>query len=191
KPTPAASASAPQLTLDFGCKKPLETADRLALALALDDAGVTFTSYLLAALGPSALRSAPPPDIAKSLGPALAHAANLLKADPATHDATLPALSLSGGAANGSFVAGFMYALLWIREQGRANGSPPQSALIDRERFGSAFGSSVGSLISLPLDLYFTDAAPPPTLAPALDACIREGSGKVAARKDRPLQDCG
>jgi hypothetical protein len=187
----AAPGQTPAFSLGFGCNKPLEPADRLALALALDDAAVAFTSYVLAAFGPSAIRSAPPPEVAKGLGPALTHAASLLKIDAATHDTTLPALSLSGGAANGAFVAGFMHALLWTREEARVYGNPAQIALVDRERFGSAFGSSVGSLISLPLDLYFTDATPPPSLAPALEACVREGSGKIAARADRPLQDCG
>jgi hypothetical protein len=106
------------------------------------------------------------------------------------HDPNLPALSLSGGAANGAFVAGYVYAMLWVREMARVHGSPAQRALLDKERFSTVFGSSVGSLISLPLDLYFTDVAPPAQLAPAIDACIREGSGKIAPRSDRPLQDC-
>ena len=63
-----------------------------------------------------------------------------------------------------------MYGLLFIREQARAHGTPPQCAAIDRERFGASFGSSVGSLISLPLDLYFTDAAPPPAFEPGVAA---------------------
>jgi hypothetical protein len=186
-----ATAEQGRFSLRFPCKARLGDADRLALALALDNAAVAFTSYQLAGLGPSALRAPPTPDVASSFGLTLRHAASLLVTDPATHDTSLPALSLSGGAANGSFVAGFMYALLWLREEARLHANPAQAALIDRERFGSAFGSSVGSLISLPLDVYFTEAKPDPSLAPALDACIREGSGKIAARTDRPLQDCG
>jgi hypothetical protein len=169
----------------------MKDTDRLALALALEDASVAFVNYVIAAYGPVSARGAPSADVAKALGPTLAHGAALLRADPTTHDTSLPALSLSGGAANGAFVAGFMYALLWLREGARAYGNPAESALVDRERFGSAFGSSVGSLISLPLDLYFTDATPPPSLAPKLETCIREGSGRPAARTDRPLQDCG
>jgi hypothetical protein len=191
KPTTGPGGATTAFSLQFACKPSLGDADRLALALGLDDAAVAFTNYVLAAFGPSSIRSAPPADVMKALGPSLAHAASLLKADPTTHDTSLPALSLSGGAANGAFVAGFMYAMLWVREQARAFGNASQCAVIDRERFGSSFGSSVGSLISLPLDLYFTDAAPTPSLGPALDACIKEGSGKVAARNDRPFQDCG
>ena len=188
---PASSPASSQFSLQFPCKPSLGDADRLALALALDDAAVAFTSYVVAAFGPTAIHGLPPSDVMGAIAPTLVHAASLLAADPAAHDTGLPALSLSGGAANGAFVAGFMYALLFIREQARAHGTPAQSALIDRERFGAAFGSSVGSLISLPLDLYFTDATPGASLGPALDACIREGSGKVAARSNRPLQDCG
>jgi hypothetical protein len=186
---PSGAPAAPY-SLQFACKETLGNADRLALALALDDAAVAFTSYVLAAFGPSAIRNTPPADLANALPAALGHAAALLKVDPAVHDTSLPALSLSGGAANGAFVAGFMYALLRLREQAKAYGTAAQGKVIERERFGATFGSSVGSLIGLPLDLYFTDAAPPPSLAAAIDACIREGSGRVATRTDRPLQDC-
>ncbi len=178
-------------TLEFPCKSQLKDADRLELALALDDASVAFANYVVGAFGPSSIHGAPPADVAKFLAPTLVHVASLLRADPTTHDTSLPALSLSGGAANGAFVAGFMHALLWLREVARAYGTPAECAAIDRERFGSAFGSSVGSLISLPLDLYFTDGSPPASLTPAIEACIKKGSGRVAARKDRSLQDCG
>jgi len=191
KPAGGARPASP-FTLQFPCNAPSTEQDRLSLALALDDAAVAVVSYELAALGPSANHEAPRPEVAQALRTVLLHAARVLEADPAAaHDTHLPALSLSGGAANGAFVAGFMYALLSIREQARAFANPQQRALVDRERFGAVFGSSVGSLIGLPLDLYFTESAAPPTLGPALDACMRKGSGKVAARNDRPLQDCG
>jgi len=189
---PAARGATPPFSLQFGCTSPPSSeADRLALAASLDDAAVAVVSYQMAALGPSVIHEQPPRALLAALGGALSHASRLLRAEPvAVHDPNQPALSLSGGAANGAFAAGYVYALLWMRELARAHGSAAQSALLDKERFSAAFGSSVGSLISLPLDLYFTDAQPPPELAPAIDACIREGSGKVAPRNDRSLQDC-
>jgi hypothetical protein len=191
--TAAPSGTTPPFSLKFKCAKaPSTDRDRLALALSLDDASVAIVSYELAALGPSAIHDPLPAPVRAAFGRTLLHAAMVLQADPVpTHDTRLPALSLSGGAANGAFVAGFLYALLSIREQARFYGNWAQRALIDRERFGAAFGSSVGSLISLPVDLYFTDAAPSTALRPALDACIKLGSGKVAARDDRSIQDCG
>jgi hypothetical protein len=180
----------PQFSIRFSCRAPLGEADRLALALALDDASAAFMSYVVAALGHPTVHAVPPVEDTKALAPTLAHAASILKADPAVHDTGAPALSLSGGAANGAFVAGFLYALLWVREEARYFASPAQRTAIDRERFGSALGSSVGSLISLPLDLYFTDTLPPPSLGPALDACISKGSGSLPARADRRLEDC-
>src|SRR5437868_3514338 len=93
---PGATTAAP-FSLQFACKQPLGDADRLALALSLDDAAVAFTSYALAAFGPSTIRNPPPAEIANALASALAHAAALLKADPAPHDTSYFALSLSGG----------------------------------------------------------------------------------------------
>jgi hypothetical protein len=185
-------AAAAPFSLRFGCgSPPTSEADRLALALALDDASIAIVSYQIAALGPSALAAPPPPELLAALRDTIAHASRLLLADPLpVHDPTQPALSLSGGAANGAFAAGFMYALLRVREMARSHASPAQRTLLDRERFSSASGSSVGSLISLPLDLYFTEAKPPPALGAVIEACIGQGSGKVLPPSDRPLQDC-
>jgi hypothetical protein len=190
--TPATEGTSPPFSLRLPCSAPPSAeGDRLALAASLDDAAVAIVSYQTAALGPSIVRAPPPPDLLAAFGEALAHGSRLLVADPvAVHDPNVPALSLSGGAANGAFVAGFVYAMLWMREVARAHATPQQCALLDKQRFSSAFGSSVGSLISLPLDLYFTDQAPPANLGPAVDACIKTGSGKVAPRTDRSLQDC-
>ncbi len=184
--------TSPAFSLRFPCHAPpsAET-DRLALAASLDDAAVAIVSYQIASFGPSVVRAPAPPLLLAAFGDALGHGSRLLLADPVqVHDPNEPVLSLSGGAANGAFVAGFMYAMLWTREMARVYATPAQSALLYKERFSSAFGSSVGSLISLPIDLYFTEEAPPPNLAPAIDACVRAGSGKIAPRTDRPLQDC-
>jgi hypothetical protein len=188
---PDAGATAP-FSLRFACHAPPSAdGDRLALALSLDDAAVALVSYHIAALGPSVIQSPPPSELLAAARDAVGHAARLLLAEPLeVHDPRQPALSLSGGAANGAFSAGFMYALLWMRETARAHANPAQVALLDGERFTSAAGSSVGALISLPLDLYFTDAKPPPELGPTIDACIRMGGGKVAPHGDRPLQKC-
>jgi hypothetical protein len=190
--TAAAPGATPPFTLRWPCHAPPSAeADRLALAASLDDAAVAIVSYQVAALGPTAVHAPPPAPLLAAFGDALLHGSRLLLADPVpVRDPKEPALSLSGGAANGAFVAGFMYAMLWTREMARVHATPAQRALLDKERFGSAFGSSVGSLISLPIDLYFTDEAPPASLAPAIDACLRVGSGKIAPRTDRPLQDC-
>src|SRR6185503_17699743 len=188
----AERGAAPPFSLHLGCSSPPSApADRLALTLSLDDAAVAMVSYQIAAVGPSAIHKPPPPELLAAFRDVLAHASRLLVADPVPmNDPNRPALSLSGGAANGAFAAGYMYALLWMRELARVHANQAQSALLDQERFGTVAGSSVGSLISLPLDLYFTDAKPSPDLGPAIEACIREGSGKVAPRSDRPLQDC-
>jgi hypothetical protein len=187
-----ASAPAPPFTLHFGCAtQPATELDRIQLALALDDASVEIVTYEMAADGPQAIHGPLPAELTVPFGQAMKHAASLLAADPTDrHDTSLPALSLSGGAANGAFVAGFMYALLSTREKARLYGNPAQQRLLDGEQFGGTFGSSVGSLIGLPLDLYFTPAVPGPALGPALDGCIQGGSGPVAGRPDRKLQDC-
>ena len=189
--TPRKGAGSASFELHLGCSSPPSNeADRLALTLSLDDAAVAIVSYQIAALGPDVIHTPPPPPLLAAFHGALAHASRLLLADPVpVQDPNWPALSLSGGAANGAFAAGYLYALLWMRETARGYASPAQCTVLDGERFGSASGSSVGSLISLPLDLYFTDAKPPPELGPALAACIREGSAK-APRSDRPLQEC-
>jgi hypothetical protein len=106
-------------------------------------------------------------------------------------DPNRPALSLSGGAASGAFAAGFMYAMLSTREQARVYGSPAQSKLLDQERFGSASGSSVGSLIGVPLDLYFTDAKPPSELRAGHRSVPAEESPQgVGARRARAPAVC-
>ena len=186
------SGSDPPFSLRLGCSSPPSTeGDRLAITLSLDDAALAIVSYQIAAHGPSAIHAPPPPELLAAFRDALGHAARLLLAEPVpVHDTNQPALALSGGAANGAFSAGYMYALLWMREMARVHATPAQTTLLDRERFSSASGSSVGALISLPLDLYFTDAKPAPELAPVIEACIRHGSGRVAPRTDRPLQDC-
>lgn len=85
---------------------------------------------------------------------ALGAIANLLERTSPSSEATedAPALALSGGSANGAFTAGFMFELLSLRER----------ALLvtgdqGKYRFSALVGTSVGSLISQLLDLYFVD----------------------------------
>lgn len=84
-----------------------------------------------------------------------------------------PALALSGGSANGAFTAGFLFELLSARE--RVLRTLPNRVEVDRkERFGVLAGTSVGSLISQVLDLYFVDESQPitPAQKKALDECV-------------------
>ncbi len=125
-----------------------------------------------------------------------------------------PVLALSGGAANGAFMAGFIHALLTLREAAidhcgaktpsAARGAPAHhhyrslAKLVEHEyRFGGAAGTSVGSLVAMILDLYF--ARPPQTLPNALREVFRECL--VAAQRagvttkgidstSRPVQAC-
>ncbi len=87
-----------------------------------------------------------------------------------------PALALSGGSANGAFTAGFLFELLSARERvlHTKTNRDERVALDRKERFGVLAGTSVGSLISQVLDLYFVDESQPIT-APqqkALDECV-------------------
>ncbi len=86
-----------------------------------------------------------------------------------------PALALSGGAGNGAFTAGFLHALLSLRyyaiqslrnKQGKGGGGQEQTPLngelktLENYRFGASAGTSVGSLITAIVDLYFTFPSP-------------------------------
>ena len=95
---PAERGAAPSFSLHLGCSSPPSTeADRLALALSLDDAAIAIVSYQIAAVGPSAIHVSPPPELLAALREVLVHASRLLIADPVPmNDPNRPALSLSG-----------------------------------------------------------------------------------------------
>ncbi len=104
------------------------------------------------------------PIVAKTPAPAGGDVADLVNA---------PALALSGGSANGAFTAGFLFELLSARE--RVLRTLPNRVDVDRkERFGAIAGTSVGSLISQVLDLYFVDESQTLTKPQkdALDECV-------------------
>ena len=97
-----------------------------------------------------------------------------------------PVLVLSGGSANGAFTAGVLFELLWARERAMKKvlaGVPAEDqewtrASIERgTRFSALVGTSVGSLISQLLDLYFVDPSTKPTAAQKelLERCIEKG----------------
>ncbi len=91
-----------------------------------------------------------------------AHAA-VLRQTPPTPVArnALPALSLSGGAANGAFSAGVLYELLSAREAALDSfdaDAGARKALADGSRFSSVVGTSVGALLAQVVD--FNDLEP-------------------------------
>jgi predicted acylesterase/phospholipase RssA len=89
--------------------------------------------------------------------PGALHAiADILERTPTRSEATedSPALALSGGSSNGAFTAGFLFELFSLRERAL----PPEGDG-GKYRFSAVVGTSVGSLISQLVDLYYV--APP------------------------------
>ncbi|MCK5798501.1 MAG: patatin-like phospholipase family protein, partial [Deltaproteobacteria bacterium] len=157
--------------------------------------------------------------LGESRGPARAifrNAATILRHEAPgwPHRVEHPVLALSGGAANGAFTAGYLHALLSLREMAiqRSETLTPSpnythrthgrhygtlANLIDAEyRFGGAAGTSVGSLVSMLVDLYFAHPKGPlsePILG-ALRHCVadahRAGIGDGILPKNRAVQAC-
>jgi hypothetical protein len=128
---------------------------------------------------------------------ALADAASLLEAPaqvPNPEVGLLPTLALSGGAANGAFLAGFVYRLLSVREQALADaGTADRRAIQAQERFGGVVSTSVGSLIGPLVDLYFDDvrSADAGPADGALTKCLGEAPEKgETPPSDRAAQGC-
>jgi hypothetical protein len=135
---------------------------------------------------------------------AIANAVLLLEHDPDHADAKaparseLPSIAMSGGAAGGAFTAGYLFALLNARERAvaelaKAGDAAAVERIRTRERFGYATGASVGTLIAVVLDLYFSDASPraarlPEALRRDLELCV--GAGPVKGAGDRLPQAC-
>jgi hypothetical protein len=188
---PWIDSSGPSWTLT-GCPAGLSSRrDRMRFVLALAEAGAAVRAYYLASAGHSSAGKPAPKTLRGALARTLGHAAMVLDRDAvAPRAATLPAIALSGGAANGAFVAGYLHALLWSRERALIHAPAAERETINGYRFGSVFGSSVGSLIALPLDLYFATSRPLAGEERALDACIRAVKVPASGKPDRKLQDC-
>jgi hypothetical protein len=188
----AAQGGAPHPELAFPCSTPPRSrVDAMRLALSLTDAAEALYAYHLSDAGQSGVDAPLPPALADAFQATLRHAARVLSATPvASTDPTLPTLSLSGGAANGAFVSGYVYALLWLRERAHLYATPEQAAALDGYRFGSVFSSSVGSLVSLALELYFSSGTPSSAQKAALEQCVADGGGPVTALPGRLWQDC-
>ena len=175
-----------------GCPAGLSSRhDRMRFVLVMAEAAAALRAYQIASAG----HAGPEKPAAKALRAALArtlgHAAMVLDRDAvAPRAVALPAIALSGGAANGSFVAGYLHGLFWSRERALIHAPPAEREKIAGYRFGSVFGSSVGSLIALPLDLYFSTSRPLPAEERALDACIRAVKVPASGKPDRKAQDC-
>jgi hypothetical protein len=120
---------------------------------------------------------------------ALARVARLLAATrppqrPRTYER--PVLALSGGSANGAFVAGFLFELLWARERALLELDDP-GARRDQDAaslFSGLVGTSVGALLSQVLDLYLVDPAVHDGLTPAQQAYLAQCLGDQALDLD-------
>jgi hypothetical protein len=180
------------------CAAPWE--DQVRLATRLASAGEIGYASLLSRSGGRETRAFRPQAL-DGYQKAFATAVRLLEKDPApagqnTPRVTQPVLALSGGAANGSFTAGYLHALLSMREvvldELRKSGPAGQAAAarVDaRTRFGGAASTSVGTLVGLPLDLYFSDVegAKLAALEPHLRECLASPSGPLG---ERAVQRC-
>lgn len=142
--------------------------DRARLAQALLDAGEAAVAWSSLSRAWRELEAGDGVDTEMRVGLAngLAASARTLKGTPhlpatGRSAASHPALALSGGAANGSFSAGYLHALLGVREAALARVAQDdrdrRDALDAQWRFAGAASTSVGTLVSLALDLYFTD----------------------------------
>lgn len=109
--------------------------------------------------------------------------------------AHFPALALSGGSANGAFTAGYAYALLEARELAVKLGGKRAADIRHDDRLGAVASTSVGSLVAIPIDLYFTepfddtpDRTPTAAEQKALAQCLAPEGGTIP--KERPFQTC-
>jgi hypothetical protein len=179
-------------SIEHRCSRPPSRPDdRLALALALNAQGEATLARHIAAYGPDAATQPMGVATRSAMQLTQTHAAQLLAHDAAPlRRPGEPSLALSGGAANGAYVAGWVNALLWLRESARRRAAPSERSAIDAERFGSTFGASVGSLIGLPTDLYFNERAPTPRERQALEACVKISDAKLPPDPARLTQEC-
>jgi predicted acylesterase/phospholipase RssA len=195
---PPAGGSGLRCEPAFGCGVGLSHADQLNLANSLAAVGSFLYAYRLLVFGRSKRLADFDRIYKQAIRASLANAILLLKSDPhpaARHASvprdTLPALALSGGGPNGSFTAGVLQAMLSLREAALASPDIPEAQkkiIREKYRFGSVVGTSVGSLISTALDLYFTRQ--PALLSPALKKALKSCLHGSASLGPRAFQQC-
>lgn len=191
-PETSAASKQPSIPQGNSCPGQLPSAlDQMRMYLSLGDAARALYDYHLDTRGQAALGKPLKPELSQAFRQSLRHASQILALDPKNDgDPRLPTFAQSGGAANGAFMAGYTYGLFWLREKARLYATPEQKSAIDSYRFGGAATSSVGTLVALALDLYFSDQAPTPPQERALDACIEKAGKPVSGDPGRKLQDC-
>lgn len=204
----SALAQSCRLSARPACAK-LGVWDRLRLARSLLDTGeALFAKHLARGGAPDAAideHRGATRAVVKNAALILRHESNALQkaAPPYRPRVEQPALALSGGAANGAFTAGYLHAMLSLRETAitQCGGQPGSkdknlAQLAETEyRFSGAAGTSVGSLISMLVDLYFARGDKlTPDQAGAVRRCLADarrggvGDGHVPAK--RALQAC-
>lgn len=100
------------------------------------------------------------PSTYEAAASALKRLARVLDATPSNQamQNDLPVLAMSGGAANGAFIAGLLYELLSAREEALAKLPIDQRAEADRvSRFSAVVGTSVGALLAQLLEFAMLD----------------------------------
>jgi hypothetical protein len=181
------------------CAVPVDRPDQLRLAVAIADVGEVLYTLNFSVTGRLGDQEVLDERIRSAVPAALRVAVQTLKATPPTpvnRPGNLPVLSLSGGAANGAFTAGYLYTLLLVREVAIARaiqqGDPALLTRIEQaERFDAAVGTSAGTLAALLVDLYFASNQDlPPGTRPALDRCLAERHGEPLVHASRPVQAC-
>lgn len=199
----SAPGGSPPAAPRLPCPAPPTGEDAVRMVVSVANVGEALYSFFLSTAGHSGMGRPMPADLRDALGLALRNATLILDNDPPRRGSLprhrFPGLALSGGAANGAFTAGYMHALLALREAALegADVAPGLRRHIDlAHRFGSASGTSVGALINLYVDLYFShvpgDAVALKQLQPRLRACLKVGQagGPDALPASRAIQRC-
>lgn len=156
-------------------------ADRTLLALALAETAEALWSTLRAR---GVARSAPTSTLVEeavgrvftAAGRTISPGDGTATAAPRDHDT--PTLALSGGAANGAFQAGYLFALLAAKERLRETiraEEPEALRSLDASHFNAVAATSVGSLVSILVDLAESDTPTSGDARETLDRCVLEG----------------
>lgn len=180
------------------CSTPLSPEDQMNFSVALASTASLLYAYQRLTFGRTLDMLRFTREHRQALQKAIDNAALLLEQDPhnqmnAEHAnrATLPTLALSGGGPNGAFISGFMHAMLSFRELALAASDVSEAhkkIIRNRYRFGGASATSVGSLIAVALDLYFSNPKKP--LSKKVKAALRTCLGSRYQGNVRDLQRC-